>query len=279
VDEAPAGEGREDADRLVTSLEEAGFLVRHEPLFAFLPPRDPRPLERGLRGWLEGAFDVLLLTSPRAARVAGELLERLAPEPGAGAPGQGRAGKDPREIWAVGPTTARVAAAWGLAPHRVPETFLAEALLEEAREWRSLAGLRVLFPRAEEGRDVLSRGLALEGAHVTLVVAYRSGPVADAARSAAQAVVQEAVDVVVLTAGSQVRALHEAWPSAEGPLGDGWPAGVRVVAIGPAAASVARHLGVPVTRVADPHTFRGVVEAVRELAEARGRVVDEAADT
>lgn len=256
-------------DRLVQLLVADGHAVIHHPLTASEPPRDPRPLARAVRRWEEGAFDVLLLTSPRTARTLGPLIT----PPSAASVGEATGTGIPREVWAVGPSTARAAEGVGLRVDRVPAHFLAEGLLEEAPGWRELEGLRILFPRAEEGRDLLPEGLSGMGARVTLVAAYRNAPVSGAAEGAAARLRRGEVEVVVLTAGSQARALARGWRARAG--GDPWPREVRFVVIGGATEAAARGVGIPVTRVAEPHTLEGVAGAVRALVRRAGRLVEE----
>lgn len=82
------------------------------------------------------------------------------------------------EVWAVGPATARALAAAGI-PARVPPVArdaatLARTLVAE----RTLAGHRVLVPRAEEGRDEAVAILREAGAQVDAISAYRTVPAA-----------------------------------------------------------------------------------------------------
>ncbi len=251
------GEGGEEVDSLARLLQDGGLSVVHLPLTASQPPRDARPLERGLQRWRAGEFDVLLLTSPRSAEVVGDLLPAASGASPLPVPG---------EIWAVGPATARAAEGAGLRVDRIPSRFVAEGLLEEAPTWRALKGLRIFFPRAEEGRERLPEGLSQEGAFVTLVAAYRNAPVPRAAEDAAARLLRGEFDLVVLTAGSQARELARAWHAAS--PGAAWPPRARVVVIGSATEAAARAVGIPVARVADPHTLEGVAEAVFALVGA-----------
>jgi uroporphyrinogen-III synthase len=79
-------------------------------------------------------------------------------------------------VWAVGPATERALTAAGI-PARVPPVArdaatLARTLVAE----RSLAGQRVLVPRAEDGREEAIAILREAGALVDAITAYRTVP-------------------------------------------------------------------------------------------------------
>ncbi len=225
------------------------------PLTRIDPPADPRPLARGARGLLSGEYDVLLLTSARSLPP----LVRALDETGAGA---GWTRPEGLRVWVVGTATGAAAVAAGLAPDRIPDRFVAEGLLEAAPAWGTLEGTRILFPRAAEGRDILPETLAGAGARVTLVEAYRAVEDPEAGDALVAAARKGQLDVVVLTAGSQARVLGTSLARSS----TDWPAGVKLVAIGPATQVAARSAGLPDPVVADPHTLAGVLEAVEALS-------------
>lgn len=236
-------------DRLVGLLTDSGYEVISCPLTAILPPRDVRPLERGVRDLLGGRFQVLLLTSARAAEVMAASIRN-----------EGGRIPDDVEVWAVGESTARVAGRLGLPVHRVPATFVAEGLLEEAPTWRSLDGLTLFFPRAEAGRELLPEALASCGVRLTLVAAYRNAPRPEAPDEAARLALGGAVDAVLLTAGSQARLLAEGAVRVRGEdpalAAAGFP---PLLALGSATRGAAIDSGLPDPAVAEPHTFEGLV--------------------
>ncbi len=79
----------------------------------------------------------------------------------------------------VGTATARRLREWGLEPAIIPKEFRAEGLLKAMPT--SLAGLSILFPRAEVAREILPRELRRRGARVDVVTVYRTlRPGADA---------------------------------------------------------------------------------------------------
>ena len=239
----PAGED-EDLSRMLAGL---GADVVHLPMIEFEPPADPDPLERALDRWEE--YDWVMFTSPRGVTwVAEALVTRgSAPE-----------WHPPRRLAVVGPTTAAVARGVGWAPELVPERFDAEGLreaIDRRGEWFS--GARVLLPVAEVARETLATGLRDRGAHVDMVVAYRSAvPETIEERLIADLLASAFPTLVTFTSPSAARHLLDL----VGAVGLGLP----VAAIGPVTAEAARGLGYRVVAVPDHHTLDGLAGAVRQ---------------
>jgi uroporphyrinogen III methyltransferase/synthase len=119
-------------------------------------------------------------------------------------------------------------------------------------------GRRVLLARAAEARDVLPDALRERGAEVDVVALYetvREEPDAEAVEAA------QSADYVTFTSSSTVRNLTEA-------LGDRFPAGARIVSIGPATSESAGAAGLSVDVEAERHDVEGLLAAL--LADARG---------
>jgi uroporphyrinogen-III synthase len=223
-----------------------GADVVHLPMIEFEPPSDPDPLEGALDRWEE--YDWVMFTSPRGVTWVAEALVTRGSAPER---------HPPRRLAVVGPTTAAVARGVGWAPELVPERFDAEGLLEEfdrRGEWFS--GSRVLLPVAEVARETLAAGLRDRGAHVDMVVAYRS---------AAPEAIEEILTADLLASASPTLVTFTS-PSAARHLLDLVGAvvlGLPVAAIGPVTAEAARGLGYRVVAVPDHHTLDGLAGAVR----------------
>jgi uroporphyrinogen-III synthase len=125
------------------------------PVTRTAPARDPGELARALA---HGGYAAIVVASARAA-LALQTARGQAVLP---------------EVWAVGPATARALTAAGIPPLVPPvardAVTLARALVAE----RTLAGHRVLVPRAEEGRDEAIEILREAGVLVDAVTAYRT---------------------------------------------------------------------------------------------------------
>jgi uroporphyrinogen-III synthase len=147
----------EGAAPYVTALARLGLEGIAMPVTRTAPARDPGELGRVLA---RGGYAAVVVASARAAQAVATV--------GVALP----------EVWAVGPATARALAAAGIAA-RVPAVArdgatLARALVAE----RPMAGVRVLVPRAEEGREDAIAILREAGAEVDAIVAYRTVAVA-----------------------------------------------------------------------------------------------------
>lgn len=153
-------EGPEGA--LTRRLAALGAAVWPLPCTATAPPGDPGPLDTAIAAL--PSFDWLVLTSARAVSAA---LER----PGWEAAWSSR----PRpRIAAVGRATAARLADAGVPVDHVGGgggAALARSLVESGVP---LAGVRVLWPRADRARRELAQALAAAGAELSDPVAYRT---------------------------------------------------------------------------------------------------------
>lgn len=154
---------REQAAELVERLEAAGAEAIEAPLVRIAPPQDAGPLDEACAA--AGRFDWIVFTS---ANGAAAFMQRLFDGP-RDARALGRA-----RLCAVGPGTAARLACYGLKVDLVPAEHRAEAVVAAMAAGGSLAGARVLFPRADIAADTVATGLRAAGAEVTEVVAYRT---------------------------------------------------------------------------------------------------------
>jgi len=192
------------------------------------------------------SYALVCLTSPNGV----DLLLRAMAERGL----DGRALAN-ATIAAIGPGTARALRAHGLIADIVPPRSIAESLVESLREVE-VEERPVLVARAAEARDVLPEALAERDAAVDVVALYET--VREPADDVAIDAIADA-DYVTFTSSSTVRHFAES-------VGDRYPAGARVVSIGPVTSATARELGIAVAVEAERHDPDGLVEAL--LADA-----------
>jgi len=193
-----------------------------------------------------GDYALVCLTSPNGVRLLFEALTEAELD------ARALAGAT---VAAIGPGTRRALAQRGIAADVVPERFVAEALLE-ALAGVEVEGSKVLVARAVEAREVLPDGLRARGAEVDVVALYetvREQPDAAAIEAA------QGADYVTFTSSSTVTNLTEA-------LGERFPAGARVVSIGPVTSDSARAAGLTVDVEAERHDIDGLIAAL--LADA-----------
>src|SRR5262249_59597089 len=108
----------------------------------------------------------------------------------------------------VGPATGDRLTRYGLKVDLVPDESRAEAVVRSMVEAGSVAGKKVLLPRADIGREVIGDELRKRGADVTEVVAYRTVAL-DLERTGGpdiyRMLLDRAIDVVTFTSPSAVR--------------------------------------------------------------------------
>lgn len=242
------------AEELAEALEGLGARVLRFPTIRIAPPDDPERLRRAVLGAAE--YDWVVFTSANGV----ESFAQAASEAGfdtAGALGGAVAGavagaRDTVRVCCIGPATGRAAEAVGLSVDLVPETHVAEGVLEALAAIGPLDGQRILLPVADGARDVLPTELRDKGAVVDVVPTHRTVAV-ERAPPGALARLEKGVDLVTFTSPSSVRGLHA--------LVEGPPIAPAAV-IGPVTASTARELGYDVTVQAEDFTVPGLVEAV-----------------
>lgn len=177
----------EQAGPLASRLEALGATVAGMPVIAFTDPPDPAPAREAASS--VGSYDWVVFGSANAAA-------RFIPAAGAEAfAGVG--------VAAVGAATAERVRDLGVKVDLVPHDYRAEGLVE-AFSQMGAAGLRVLVPRALEGREVLTEGLGALGAEVAVVAVYRTVP-ADPDPVAFALLAAGAADAVTFTSPSTVR--------------------------------------------------------------------------
>lgn len=166
------------------------------------------------------------------------------------------------KIAAVGPGTAKKLEEAGLRVDLVPQDNKAEGLVQ-AFSLLNISAKRILVPRAESARDILPEGLTRMGGIVEIVPCYRT--VADEAGVAnVKAALERGVDVITFTSGSTVQNFLGLLKDID--LASALK-GVKMVYIGPIAATTGTRLGLNVSAVANPHTVQGLVKAIQGLFE------------
>jgi uroporphyrinogen III methyltransferase/synthase len=232
----------EQSAALTAGLVALGAEVVEVPLVELASPADAAPLITAL-GQID-RYHWVALTSANAVQALAEALERAGQvlPPGA-------------RVASVGPSTSRaVRERLGVEPAlEPPSDFRAEGLLR-AFESLDVTGQRVLLPVSDRARDVLEGGLRARGAHVDVVVVYRTVTPAGAAEALTRAL-QAGADLVTLASPSAVEGLT-------GALG-GRAAQVCVAVIGPVTEHAARAAGLDVRVVATPFTVEGLLVAIR----------------
>ncbi len=242
------------AGELSAKLEGLGAEVLEFPTIEILPPEDFEPLDAAIRAL--DSFSWLIFTSVNGVE---SFVRRLAHN-----------GLDLRavprnaRIAAIGPATAQRMRDLGLRVDVVPREFRAEALIEEVTG-DSLAGQKILIPRARVAREILPERLREAGAEVVVPPAYESVPSLEKRDELAKRLQDDEVACVTFTASSTVENFVRAFGAKEAAR---LLAETRVACIGPITAGTARKHGIRVDARAREYTIDGLIEAVVELLAA-----------
>ena len=242
---------RAQAGELSERLERLGAEAVEFPTIEIRPPEDFGPLDAAIDDL--DSFDWLIFTSVNGVEA---FVERL-----------GHHGLDVRAvprgamIAAIGPATAGKIQDLGLRVDVVPQEFRAEALIESVTG-ASLAGMKILIPRARIAREILPEKLREAGAEVVVPPAYESHPSLEGRDRLAERIVRGEVDCVTFTASSTVENFIGAFGAEDAAR---LLAQSRVACIGPITAQTARGHGIRVDAEAREYTIFGLIEAVVDL--------------
>lgn len=244
---------QEQAAAMVDRLFELGAEPIEAPTIRIEPPEDYAPLDTACANL--SSFDWVILTSVNGVDA---FLRRLLD-----------GGRDVRSlhgvrIAAIGPATAAQLGQNGLRVDLMPDEHRAEALFDALQRADSLAGKRMLLPRADLAREVLTASLEQAGADVTEVTAYRT-VLASAERDHAPDVyrmlLDQEIDVVTFTSASTVRNFVKILGS--GPAADLLRT-TLVAAIGPITAEAAGQLGIDTDIMPSTYTIPALVDAIAD---------------
>jgi uroporphyrinogen III methyltransferase/synthase len=245
---------RAQAGELSAELEKLGAEVNEFPTIEIRPPEDFGPLDDAMREL--DSFDWLVYTSVNGVEAFVERLRHHGLDL--------RAVPRNAKVAAIGPATAERLEEVGLRVDVVPGEYRAEALIE-ALDTGSLAGERVLIPRARVAREILPEKLREAGAEVVVPPAYESVPSSEGKEELSLRLQSGEVDCVTFTASSTVENFVGAFGAGEATR---LLSKTKVACIGPITADTARKLGLRVDAEADEYTIPGLVEAVVDLLAA-----------
>ena len=242
---------REQAAELVDRLTALGAESIEAPMIRMAPPEDPDPLLRAASN--PDAFDWIIFTSANA--VDAFMTALLDGERDV------RALKGPR-ICTSGTATADKLATYAIKADLIPRDFRADAVVASLLALGSMAGVRVLLPRADIGREVIAEQLREAGAEVTEVIAYRT-ILEDAQREGDPDIygmlLEGRIDVATFTSPSAIRNFAKIYGADQ--VADLLKNTV-VATIGPVTTDAARQLGIPVTIQPKTYTVPALVEAI-----------------
>jgi uroporphyrinogen III methyltransferase/synthase len=243
---------REQAGELIAMLEDRGAEAIASPTIRIAAPEDAGPLEAAVAG--ASSFDWIIFAS---ANAVDSFMSRLLAEGDVRHLGRVK-------LCAVGPSTASRLQRFGIRVDLMPAEYRAEAVMDALDAAGGVHGARVLLPRADIGRDVLSDALTHAGAVVTDVVAYRTtlaqGERSDD-RDIYRMLLDGEIDAVTFTSASTVRnfaQIHGAEQAAD------LLRGTVVASIGPVTAEAGEQLGIMTSVMPQLYTIPDLVDALVE---------------
>ena len=239
----------EQAGEFSSKLAARGATVLECPTIRLVEPESWQLLDLAIRDMSN--YDWLVLTSGNAVRFFFRRMDSL------GVDSRALAGC---RICAVGPKTADEMRSFGIRPDLVPTDYKAEGVIEEFSRL-DMNNNRVLFPRADKARDIISRELKRMGAQIDSPVAYRNIFPERLPPETLFALEKRSVDCITFTSSSTVQNL--AAMLGEELMMD-MLKGVVVASIGPITSKSCRDLGLKVDIEPKAYTLDALAEAVEK---------------
>ena len=243
---------KEQAPELVEMLEERGADAIQAPTIRIAPTEDPEALDRACA--MAGTFDWIVFTSANAVDFFMRRLLAIA---------------DIRDlkgvrICAIGPSTADRISRHGIRIDLMPDESRGEAVADALTSAGSVAGQRVLLPKADIARETIADELRASGADVTEVAAYRTllaGAERDGDQDVYRMLLDRQIDAVTFTSPSTVRNFAQI-------IGQEQAVDLLsttiVASIGPVTAEAAQQLGIATTVMPARYTIPDLVNALVE---------------
>ena len=242
---------REQASGFAKALGEYGARVIEMPTIRIAESPEPDKVIKAI-GMLD-EYDWLIFTSVNGVERFFAFLRA--------------AGRDVRalghraSLCAIGPVTRAALEAYGLRVDLVPESYVAESVVEALKGHGGLAGKRILLPRAEIAREFIPEALRALGAVVDEVAVYSTKIEApDNLDQVLASLKKGEIDVVTFTSSSTVENFIKL-------VGKSTAAGLSgktlVASIGPITADTAEKHGLKTDILAEEYTIEGLTEAIR----------------
>ncbi len=162
-------------------------------------------------------------------------------------------------IAAVGPGTSAKLAEYHVGTDLMPETHVAEALAEAFKtEVGSIENTTMLWVRAKETREVLSKELSEAGVILDEAIAYQTTPETDDPNGSVARFREEGADYITFTSASTVEGFLD--------LGLSIPDETAIASIGPITSNALVESGYDPDSEAESNDIPGLIQAVVDLA-------------
>lgn len=238
---------RKQAGGLSKELAELGANVVELPTIRIELPENKREFAEHVTHAHE--YDWLIFTSPNGVEHFFDAFFATYPD--------ARSLGNPR-IACIGPGTAKKLLEYRFTCDLLPEAgnYVAEGLLEAFKKDHSVENETILWVKAAESRDVISKELMEMGAIVDECIAYRTVPETEDPTGVMKQLVEEGADMITFTSGSTVEHFLA--------LGLDWPEGCVAGSIGPVTSKTLRENRIEPAFEATPHDISGLVDGIVE---------------
>ncbi|MDB9526727.1 uroporphyrinogen-III synthase [Oscillatoria sp. CS-180] len=237
-------------------LEAEGWSVIEMPALEICAPSSWEALDAAIAQLAN--YDWLILTSANAVHFFLDRLKAIAGD---------LADLKTLKLAVVGKKTAKVLKQRGLTPNFIPPSFVADSLVADFPG--SLAGLKLLFPRVENGgRDILVREMTVAGAEVTEVPAYDTGCPQAPDPTAILALQSHQIDIITFASSKTVRHTCQLLEQGLGSIWADYLKTVAVASIGPRTSETCVELIGRVDIEADEYTLDGLTRAIAQWVSA-----------
>jgi uroporphyrinogen III methyltransferase/synthase len=238
---------RAQASDLITRLTELGADCLEYPVIKTLPPQDFSLLDTAINTL--DTYDWIVFTSVNGVEFFfNRLLEK---------------GYDARALGnlktaCIGPVTAERLKFYGINTDILPESFRAESIID-AFNAESVAGKRILLPRAAEARPILPEELAKMGATIDEIAVYHTINDTENADPLIHQLEQDDIDLITFTSSSTVTNFKKLIPEDRF---DSLLKNVTIASIGPITSETAEKNGFSVHVEASSFTIPGLCDAI-----------------
>jgi uroporphyrinogen III methyltransferase/synthase len=238
---------RAQASDMISQLTQLGADCLEYPVIKTVPPENFSLLDTAINAL--NTYDWIIFTSVNGVEFFfNRLLEK---------------GKDARALGnlktaCIGPVTAEKLKSYGINTDILPESYRAESIIT-AFSNETVAGKRILLPRAAEARPILPEELSKMGAVIDEIAAYHTINDTDNAAPLIRQLEQKEIDLITFTSSSTVTNFRKLIPD------DRFTTlleNVTIASIGPITSETAKKNGFSVHIEAESYTIPGLCEAI-----------------
>ncbi len=238
---------RHQASRLVKKLNQLGASCVQYPTIRIMPPSDYKPLDTALQKL--NTYQWIIFTSVNGVS---SFFERLFTK-----------GLDARALGglktaSIGPATAKKLKSYGIKSDIIPESYVAESIIE-AFSRHNIKDKKILLPRAKEARTILPEQLKNMGAIVEEITSYKTEPSKENTSILMEMLENEKIDIITFTSSSTVKNFKAIIPEDKF---NQLTNKIKIASIGPITTKTAKKLGFKVNIEAKEFTIEGLCQTI-----------------